>query len=145
MAKRRLTTTQKDAAFLSAIAEGRTVHDACAVAGYTRDHVYVRTRRDPEWRRLWQEAKEIATEAMEAELDRRAFQGVERPIMYRGVAVATVREYSDDLALARLRALAPDKYRERQSVEVTGARLTLMALLAPARQRVEPSGLLDDN
>lgn len=143
-ARRTVTTQKRDNAFFDAMARGETITAAMAAAGYNRS-VYSRRERDKEFRQRWAEARQDAVERLEALVDQRAFVGVERPVMFQGERVDTVREFSDLLAIFRLKALAPDKYREQQHVEVTGAPLTLMALLAPMPQPPELSGLLDDD
>lgn len=64
-------------------------------------------------------AKNTHTEMLEEEADRRGHDGVLKPVFQGGKLAGKVREYSDTLLIFRLKALAPEKYRERQ--EVTGA------------------------
>ena len=47
---------------------------------------------------------------------------------------ATVKEYSDTLAIFLLKAHAPDKYRDNSKVEVTG-QVDIVSVLNAARQR----------
>ena len=42
-------------------------------------------------------------------------------MLHKGQTVATVRNYSDTLAIFLLKGGKPDKYRERTSTELTGA------------------------
>ena len=48
--------------------------------------------------------------------------------------LATVKEYSDTLAIFLLKAHAPDKYRERQDLHVTGS-VDIATTIAAARKR----------
>ena len=51
---------------------------------------------------------------LEAEADRRAVEGVVKPLFYKGQRLPVeVREYSDVLLMFRLKALRPEQYRER--------------------------------
>ena len=47
------------------------------------------------------------------EADRRAKDGVLKPVFYKGEIVGSIPQYSDNLLMFRLKALRPDKYRER--------------------------------
>ena len=63
---------------------------------------------------------EIGTSALEDEAHRRAFDGTEEPVFHQGQECGSVRKYSDTLAIFLLKAHAPEKYRERQDVNVNG-------------------------
>lgn len=55
-------------------------------------------------------AMEVGYGALEAEAIRRAKDGVVKPVFYRGIAVDSIREYSDTLLLALLKAYKPKKF-----------------------------------
>ena len=56
-----------------------------------------------------------------AGLVRRAFEGTDEPVYYKGEECGSVRKYSDTLAIFLLKAHAPEKYRENIHAELTGA------------------------
>ncbi len=58
-------------------------------------------------------ARGFAGDRMEAEVMRRAFDGVEEPVYQGGRMVGTVRKFSDVLAIFALKGAMPEKYRER--------------------------------
>jgi hypothetical protein len=90
-----------------------------ACAGIVTDRTFYLWRRaDPDFAAAAEAAVARYVESLEQEADRRAVEGVPRGIYYKGQLVATEREYSDSLLMFRLKALAPERYRERQ--EVTG-------------------------
>jgi len=62
----------------------------------------------------------MAIERIEEEADRRAVEGTLEPVFYQGFECGQVRRYSDTLLIFRLKALNPQKYRERASIEHTG-------------------------
>ena len=64
------------------------------------------------------ESLAMVADFAEIEAYRRAFKGVEKPVWYKGEQVGTEIEYSDTLAITMLKALRPEKYKERK--EVTG-------------------------
>ncbi len=114
------TTADRQATFLSAYADLGTVTKAAAEAGVASKTVYRWLAADPAFRADFELAKRAYIDKLEAEADRRAVQGVPRPVgWYKGVAGGTVREYSDSLLQFRLRALDPDRYADR--VELKGA------------------------
>jgi hypothetical protein len=93
---------------------------ACAYAGVAPSTVSGWRKDDAVFRALEELAEAILVEAFEAELDRRAFEGVQKPVFGKlegphsgnGV-IGYVREYSDRLAEIRMRALAPERYRDK--------------------------------
>ena len=72
---------------------------ACRRAGIARRMAYD-----------WQQA-DAGVDLLEAELHKRAFEGVERPVYYKGEQVGTWRFYSDALAMFLLKAHRPERYR----------------------------------
>ncbi len=107
-------------AFLAAFRETGNVRLTCEVAGVGRNSHYRWLEKDSEYREAFELAKEDAADILEAEAYRRAVEGVEKPVgWYKGKPGGTVREYSDILLIFLLKALRPEKYRER--VEVRGS------------------------
>ena len=56
-------------------------------------------------------------ETLDAEIDRRAVQGIDKPVFYKGEKVDTVKEYSDNLLMFRRKKLDPT-YRDNYIVNV---------------------------
>lgn len=103
--------------FFKAFAEEATIAAACAKAKVGRTTVHDRRKRDPVFAQRFLDADEAITEAMEAELYRRAVHGVEQPVFQNGKLVGTVRKFSDVLLIFGLKARRPDIYRDRISIE----------------------------
>jgi len=104
--------------FLAAYAELGNITQAAHIAGISRrnHHRWMKPgefgyRKD--YPRAFEEAKEMAVERLEEEVHRRAIEGVEKGVYFRGEKIATERWYSDNLLMFRLKALAPEKYREK--------------------------------
>ncbi len=113
---------RRDAArarFLETFAACGNVTVAAQAAGAGRSTVYAWLVEDPEYRLAFNEAREMAADALEAEAHRRAVKGYERPVYHNGALVGTVTEYSDRLLEVLLRANRPERFRERAGVEVT--------------------------
>lgn len=111
--------TDAQRSFLAVYAEMGVIKRACKVAGVGRSSHYEWMEANQAYRRAFEAAQEDAADNLEAEVYRRAVKGVRKPTgWYKGVAGGYVREYSDLLLMFALKALRPEKYRER--VEVRG-------------------------
>ena len=97
--------------FLEELTDTVNVTLACRRAGIPRRTAYDWRESDAPFARKWDAALEEGIDLLEAELHRRAFEGVERPITYKGEQVGTWRYYSDSLAMFLLRAHRPERYR----------------------------------
>ncbi len=113
MANRTTRTPQKDGKFLAELARCGLVTQAARAAGYTRSCVYVWRHDDATFGELWDDAIAEYTEGLEAEADRRAKDGVAKPVFYLGEQCGVIQQYSDTLLMFRLKALKPEVYRER--------------------------------
>lgn len=109
------------AKFLAELARTGIVSDACRAAGIHRNTAYLWREQSDHFRQGWEQAEATATEAMEAEMRRRAVEGCRRPVFQQGRQVGEVTEYSDALLMFMLRARAPEKYRENHRIEHVGA------------------------
>ncbi|MCH7717721.1 MAG: hypothetical protein IH876_16480 [Gemmatimonadetes bacterium] len=122
--------TDAQRAFLECYREMGVIRRACKVAKVGRSSHYEWMEDNPAYRAAFEAAKEDAADTLEAEVFRRAVTGVEKPVgWYKGVAGGKVREYSDLLLMFRLKALRPEKYRER--VDVRGVLAHLDVSLLP--------------
>src|SRR5258705_8413850 len=89
------------------------------LAGTSRTRVYEFKKIDPAFAAAWDEAEEMAADALEAEARRRGVEGVQEPLVSAGRIVCddegqpiAIRRYSDNLLLALLKARRPPR-RER--------------------------------
>ena len=106
------TRPRRQAAFLHALADTVNVAAACRSAGIPRRTVYDWRGADPDFARKWDDALDDGIDLLEAVLHRRAFEGTEKPVYYKGEQVGTTRHYSDALAMFLLRAHRPERYRD---------------------------------
>jgi hypothetical protein len=110
-AGRRLTA-RGIAGFLEALAETGMVVEAAARAGVPRASLYRKKAADADFAAAWAAALETGLDGLRDEAVRRARDGVEQTVWYRGEPVGTVRRYSDQLLMFLLRAHQPAVYRE---------------------------------
>jgi hypothetical protein len=106
--------------FLDALVWDPNVSRAAAIAGIGRQHAYTVRGQNPTFAAFWDEAVEIATDALESAVRRRAMDGVPRPIYQGGKLAGFVREHSDQLAALLLKAHRPQKYRENYDLRHFG-------------------------
>lgn len=124
----------KQAAFLTALAEGLTISGAAKQAGIPRGTVYHWRDADPDFAHAWNEAEDAGADLLEDEALRRAVLGLVEPVYYGGKEVGEVRKYSDTLLVFLLKARRPDKYRERMSTELSGPNGTALSLSDTERE-----------
>jgi len=110
----------KKRAFLRAFCEVGTISAAARLAKIDRQTHRNWLRDDEVYADAFEEAKDIYREALETEVDRRAFRGVLRAVRYQGQVVGYERDFSDNLAMFRLKAMAPDQYRDNATIRHTG-------------------------
>lgn len=126
-------TPEKKAAFCAAlVASGGNVSRACQAIDVARLTAYRWREEDPEFKTAWNEAKAAGMDALEDEATRRAFEGIDKPIVHQGFITDTVKEYSDTLMIFLLKGGKPEKYKER--VEHSG-QVDLAARIVAARKR----------
>lgn len=118
MANRTKLTDEKREEFLEYLRQTGNITkaaDACVVARRT---LYDHRKANEEFKEKWDEAVVIATEHLEAEARRRAFDGVDEPVYYKGAVVGHVRKYSDNLLMFTLKGLKPEKYRDNVKADL---------------------------
>lgn len=136
------------AIFLATFERSANITESCKVAGIDRSTFYDWLEKYETFSLLYNQAKEIANDAVRAEVKRRGMDGVEEPVVSQGQLVydydpvideitgeqrkdekgklmwqrgkmVTVRKYSDTLLIFLAKARMPE-FREKQQVEVTG-------------------------
>lgn len=118
LAQRKKKSAQ--AAFLVAYAECGTIRHAAKAAGIGRRTHYEWIDADPEYAEAFEDATQEAGESLEAEARRRAVEGVDQPVYQGGKKVGVIRKHSDVLLIFLLNGIFPEKYRARNSTELTG-------------------------
>lgn len=114
-------TPERLTAFCAALAETCNVGKACKAVGIARQTAYEWRSEIPFFADAWDKAMKVGVSALEDEAHRRAFEGIDEPIVHQGVVMNTKKAYSDTLAIFLLKAHAPEKYRDNIRQEITGA------------------------
>lgn len=122
--------------FLETMEQGFSISKCCRAAGISYHTALEHKNKDKDFAEMWAAAYDVGTDAYEDEAKRRAFDGIDKPVMYQGEVVAYVREYSDKILLSILASRRPDKWKGEGGVSVTvGAPVTGIT-----RKVIDPSG-----
>lgn len=114
-------SSRRESALLEALANGLSVAAAAQRAGIGRRTAFRWKSQDPHFCDRWSEAVEAGTDRLEDEALRRAVEGVEEPVYQGGRQVGVVRKYDSQLIMFLLKARRPSKYRERATIQHSGA------------------------
>jgi hypothetical protein len=114
------TLQVKKKAFLAAYIENGNITRAAEIAEIERQNHYNWINEDPNYVKAFEYAKEAAADRLEQEARRRAVEGVDKPIYYKGRKIDTIKEYSDTLLIVLLKGIRPEKFRENIKQELTG-------------------------
>jgi hypothetical protein len=109
----RSTTPKKEDVFFAALAECGNVKAAALRAKLDRRNLYRRRKDDAAFAAAWDEAERLGVTALEDEARRRAYEGWEEPVWYKGKMCGAARKFSDTLLIVLLKAHMPEKYRDR--------------------------------
>ena len=112
-------TAKRDDKFFEHLALGYGVTTSANAAGYGRRTVYDYRKSDDEFAARWEDAVAEYVESLECEVDRRAVEGVAKPVFYQGKKCGEINEFSDTLLMFRLKKLDPS-YRDKQESPLDG-------------------------
>ena len=102
--------------FLYELRHVPNVTRACAAAGVSRKTAYEHRKEFAGFAQAWQDALDESVERLEYEMHRRAYEGIDHPVIYQGEITDTYKSYSDTLAIFLAKAHRPEKYRERSEI-----------------------------
>jgi hypothetical protein len=149
-----IRTHARAIAFCAALAETANIGRACKAVGIGRATAYEWRDADSDFAERWDRALKIGVSALEDEAKRRGFEGIDKPLTYKGHftylyqevldaegnvvcdesgipkrkpvfdengnhKIATVKEYSDTLAVLLLKA-HDEKYRDNSKLQLSG-------------------------
>lgn len=98
------------AEFIAAFVKSRSVTRACKAVGKSRAYVYRCRREDPDFGRMWADAKLQNRDDLEGSALQRAIDGWEEPVFYEGSECGKKRRFSTSLTIFMLKALHPERY-----------------------------------
>jgi len=104
--------------YLTALAEEGTIAAGLKRAAITRARLFEWREHIPNWDLREQQSKDDFADRVEQEAIRRGVEGVEVPVYQAGKLIGYRTEYSDPLLILVLRAVRPDRYREKLDVVI---------------------------
>ena len=113
-------TKKKMRLFLRKLAKTGALHKAAKSSGLSVRRMRRLRAKDEKFSHKIDDALEAYVGVLEDEADRRGIKGVAEPVFYEGEVCGHKQKYSDGLLQFRLKALAPEKYRERTDVKTEG-------------------------
>lgn len=103
---------------IQALAETGNITAAAKRAGVDRNSIYRWQKNDALFADAMEQALEISTDLLELEARRRATEGVREPVFYKGDIVGHIHKPSDRLMELLLKAHRPDKYSDKQHIDL---------------------------
>ena len=91
---------------------------AAATLGISRSTVEYHQKNDPVFKERLQQAREEAKQEVSEEIRRRGVEGWDEPVFFQGQEVGAIRRYSDNLLMARAKALMPEDYGNKTDVNI---------------------------
>lgn len=114
----KLETNAQDR-YLAALPKVWTTQLALKAAGATRSQLARWREEDAAFCVQERQVQEGISDLLEAEAVRRAFRGVRKPVYQGGLLAGHITEYSDQLLMFMLKAMRPERFRERSEVQVS--------------------------
>jgi hypothetical protein len=115
-------------AYLIDYANNGGVENASRVAGVSREAIWKWRKADPQFEEKELSAKSMFAERLEREALRRAVEGIDKGVWYKGKRIGSEIEYSDSLLAALLKANIPDKFNDMIKVGGSENPIKVMAL-----------------
>ena len=112
--------------FLNRYAETGRLDRAADLASCSVYSHYHWIKDDPEYAAAFAEARAMVADRLEDEAVRRARDGIDKPIYYKGLRVDTIRDYSDSLLMFLLKGRRPEVYRDNVDITSGGQVLRIV-------------------
>lgn len=111
--------------FLAALSEFPHVNAAAKKAGVSFVTAYKYRHKDPDFAKAWDIALDIGFNVLESEAVRRAVQGVEEPVFYKGDVVGSITKHSDSLLMFMLKGRRREVYGDKASEDSGDKSITI--------------------
>ena len=126
------TLNQQQNDYISALQKYFTSSAAAAKAGLHMSVIRRWREEDGEFCVREEDVRNEVADQLEGEAIRRAFKGVRQPVYQGGLLAGYITSYSDQLLTLMLKALRPEKFRERSEVRVTEPIIKVVAGFDPS-------------
>lgn len=140
-------------AFLVAFVETGGIAKAAKLSGVSWSAHYQWKRDDAKYLAQFDLAMDMVADRAEAELHRRAIEGYDKPVTYKGEIRGWYKDFSDTCLIFMLKGMRPEKYRENMVQMTANAPTAIQIILspeAPTKEEVlnasaEPADQSDDD
>lgn len=116
----KFVANKKQNKFLNEYAITGNIGKAAAVCKIARQTHYDWLEKDSAYEQAFKIARKISGDLLEEEARRRAIEGVDEPVFYKGEICGDITKYSDKLLETLLRAAKPDEYANVNKTELSG-------------------------
>src|SRR5215467_3360180 len=130
---RRIPEEKLQERYLDALPKFFTVSAALTAAGVSPQQLRRWRESDGGFLVAEQDARNTMADKLEAEAIRRAFKGVRVPVYQGGLLAGHITQYSDALLTLLLKALRPEKFRERSEITMTQPIVKVVAGFDPVQ------------
>lgn len=119
MAKNYKFNPKKQEKFLELFAETGNIKQSCTLVKISQNTVYRLRKKSKKFAEAWEEAESQGVDSLIAEARRRAYEGVDEPVFYKGEHCGLIRKYSDTLLIFLIKAKRPE-YRDNYQMNLSG-------------------------
>jgi hypothetical protein len=127
------------APFLAALEASGNISASARRAGVGRATAYRHRAGESDFREAWDEALEVAIDALEGEARRRALEGWDEPVFFNGSECGRIRKYDSTLLIFLLKAHRPEKFRDNVAVQHDGELTIRIEYVNDWREVASPS------
>mgnify|MGYP001615427103 CR=1 len=106
--------------FLDSLRDTAYINASAQAVGLTRRTIYNWREKDKEFAREMDLVLKEAAGTLEDEAVRRARDGIEKDIYYKGEKIGVTKEYSDLLLMFLLNGNLPEKYKKQSELNIKG-------------------------
>lgn len=128
---RRISEETLQQRYLAGLPKFFTVSGALTAAGVTMEQLRRWRERDGAFLVQEQDARNTMADRLEQEAVRRAFKGIRVPVYQGGLLAGHMTQFSDALLTLLLKAMRPEKYRDRADIQVTQPIIKVVAGFDP--------------
>ena len=118
--RNRKFTPDKQQAFLILYSHFGVISKSAQAVGVGYDTIARQLKSDPVFKKLFERAKIVAADTVEAEVFKRAVEGWEEPVWYQGEIVGHTLKKSDRMLELLAKGVRPDKFSEKMQLSGKG-------------------------
>lgn len=116
--------------FFETLARTGNITESCRICNISRSQAFRLRGEDEHFAEVWQDAMDIAGDALEAEARRRGCDGYEEPLHHQGRLTGhKIKKYDTPLLMMLLRGAKPNIYKNRSELSAPDGKPLQVALV----------------